>query len=528
MSGRLSRRRFAALAAAAGITLGGSVAGSKLLAAGAGTGELLRSRVPRPAPFQRPLTIPPVLRPIRDRDDQDHPADVYEIVQRPATAEILPGLPTEIWGYQGIFPGPTIESRSGRTTIVRHRNELPVPTVVHLHGGHTPPESDGYPTDLVLPVDGLGPARPGHHAMNDPGAVIRRGSADYVYPLRQRAALLWYHDHRMDFTGPAVYRGLAGLHLIRDAEEDALALPPDELELPIMITDRSFGEDGSFRYPSIDPGLRSIPGVRDDFVEGVFGDVILVNGVPWPTHEVAAVKHRLRILNASNARRYDLALDPPPPGGAGLVQLGSDHGLLAGPQAHDHLPIAPAERYDVMIDFGRYPVGSEVTLINRLGSGGTELIMRFLITRRGVEHSQIPDRLSELEPLTRSQAAVTRDFRFRSGRLHDGRRGWLIGSEPFSPTRVDAAPRLGDVEIWRFITDLHHPIHLHLVNFQVLSRGGREPSPFDAGLKDTVDLRPGEAVEIITRFTGYRGRYVFHCHNAEHEDMGMMANFTVV
>ncbi len=446
MSRAMSRRRFAGLALTAGAVLGASVAGSKLLAAGAGTGELLRSRAPLPPPFQLPLAIPPVLRPVGDTDDQGRPADVYEIVQRPATAEFLPGLATEVWGYQGIFPGPTIESRSGRTTIVRHRNELPVPTVVHLHGGHTPPESDGYPTDLVLPVDGPGHARPGHHGMNDPDAVIRQGTADYTYPLRQRAALLWYHDHRMDFTGPAVYRGLAGLHLIRDDEEDALPLPRDERELPIMITDRSFDEDGSFLYPSIDPGLRAIPGVREDFVEGVFGDVILVNGVPWPTHEVAAVRHRLRILNGSNARRYDLALDPPPPGGAGLVQVGSDHGLLAAPQAHDHLPIAPAERFDVVIDFGRYPVGSEVTLINRLGSGGTELIMRFVITRRGVEHSQLPDRLSEIEPLDRSQAALTRDFRFRSGRLHDGRRGWLIGSEPFSPSRIDAAPRLGE---WR-------------------------------------------------------------------------------
>ncbi|MFC7623084.1 multicopper oxidase family protein [Microlunatus sp. GCM10028923] len=525
MSGRLPRRRFVGLVAGSGAAVAAGLGGGKLLAAGAGTGELLHSQVPLPAPYRQPLPIPPVLQPVERRPD----ADVYEITQRAATAKIIPGLETPIWGYQGIFPGPTIESRSGRTTIVRHRNELPVPTVVHLHGGHTPPASDGYPTDLVLPADGSwSRARPGHHGMSDPEAVISQGSFDYTYPLRQRAATLWYHDHRMDFTGPAVYRGLAGFHLIRDDEEESLPLPYGGRELPIMITDRAFAEDGSFRYPSIDPGLRVIPGVQEDYLEGVFGDVILVNGAPWPVHEVTATRYRLRILNGSNARRYDLALDPPPPGGAGLLQIGSDHGLLEAPVAHDQLPIAPAERYDVVIDFGRYPVGTEVELINRLGEDGTRRVMLFRITRTGVEDSRIPERLSEIEPLHRSQATAVRDFAFSSRRMADGHHAWVIGNEPFSPTRIDAAPRLGDVEIWRFVADMHHPIHLHLVNFQVLSRGNGPPSPFDGGLKDTVDLRPGETVEVIARFSGYRGRYVFHCHNAEHEDLAMMANFAVV
>lgn len=294
-----------------------------------------------------------------------------------------------------------------------------------------------------------------------------------------------------------------------------------------MITDRAFNADGSFRYPAVDPTLRSEPGVREPYIEGVFGDVILVNGAPWPVQEVTTTKHRLRILNASNARRYDLALDPPPPGGNGLVQIGSDHGLLESPRAHDNVPIAPAERYDVVVDFGRYPVGAVVTLVNRLGTGGTARVMRFRITRRAVESSHLPDRLGRFDTLDRSQATVVRDFSFRGGMVHR-RHGWVIGGKPFSPTRIDAAPRLGAVEIWRFVADLHHPIHLHLVNFQVLSRGTGPPAQHDVGLKDTVDLNPGEAVEVIARFDGYRGRYVFHCHNSEHEDMMMMANFAVV
>ena len=149
--------------------------------------------------------------------------------------EILPGLKTEIWGYDGIFPGPTIESRRGRRAIVRHRNELDVPTVVHLHGGVTPPEHDGYPTDVILPVGGRG----GHGGHDGHGTNVSEGTREYVYPLQQPAATLWYHDHRMDFTGPQVYKGLAGFHLVRDDEEESLGLPAGERDVPLMICGRS-------------------------------------------------------------------------------------------------------------------------------------------------------------------------------------------------------------------------------------------------------------------------------------------------
>ncbi|SEH01118.1 spore coat protein A [Nonomuraea solani] len=521
-TGVLSRRAFLGLAGGAGVVLAAGLAGPRLLSAGAqGTGELLRSGIPLPEPFRVPLPIPRVLRPYT-KDGTDR----YTITQREATAEIIPGVRTPIWGYDGTFPGPTIESRRDRTAVIHHRNELPVPTVVHLHGGRTPADSDGYPTDLVLPAAGWDDGHSGH-GMHDARARIAQGSRDYLFPMRQRAATLWYHDHRMDFTGPAVYRGLAGFHLIRDDEEEALDLPAGDRELPLMIADRAFDEHGAFAYPSLDPTLRTTPGVTEAYVEGVFGDVILVNGAPWPIHEVAAARYRLRVLNASNARRYDLALDPPPPGGGGFVQIGSDLGLLDAPRSHDHLPIGPAERYDVVVDFGRYPVGAQVTLVNRLGTGPTARVMRFVVARRAPDESRIPPKLSDLAPPSRSQATTVREFAFRGGHVH-GRAGWVIGGEPFAPDRMSARPRLGDVEIWRFVADVHHPVHLHLVGFHILSRGGRPPGPFDGGLKDTVDLSPGQSVEVIARFDGYRGRYVFHCHNAEHEDMAMMANFEVI
>jgi spore coat protein A len=370
--------------------------------------------------------------------------------------------------------------------------------------------------DLVLPPGGGGHA--GH------ATAFAQGSHDYVYPLDQPAATLWYHDHRMDFTGPQVYRGLAGFHLVRDSAEDALPLPHQDRDLPLMICDRAFAADGSFRYPSLDRSLAGTPGVTKAYMKGVLGDVILVNGTPWPVHEVAAVRYRLRLLNASNARRYQLALDPPPRHGPAFTQVGSDVGLLERPVTHDTLDIAPAERFDVVVDFGTYPVGTHVTLINRFGMGSTAQVMRFVVARTAVDDSTVPAKLVSREPLT-APAAVSRTVKFsRGGNDFDT---WTINGRKFDPDRVDARVGLGTTERWLIKSNAHHPVHLHLGHFQVLARNGGRPRPSDAGWKDTVDVVPEEEVEIGIRFTGYRGRYVFHCHNLEHEDMAMMANLEV-
>jgi len=485
-----------------------------------------RRRSPEVPLFSVPLPVPPVLEPARTDGD----ADIYEITQREATVEILPGRQTRIWGYEGMFPGPTIEARRGRRVIVRQTNALPVPTVVHLHGGVTPPESDGYPTDYILPLEEGQPGRSvtAAHSAHGGSGDVAHGVREYVYPNEQRAAMLWYHDHRMDFTGPQVYRGLAGLYIIRDEVEDALPLPRGEREIPLVITDRLFAEDGSLVYPSRDPSLLGEPGVtgraRND---GMLGDTILVNGAPWPELEVEAARYRFRVLNASNARVYVLGLDPRPDGDA-FVQIGSDGGLLEMPIGRSTVRIVPAERFDLIVDFSRYRVGETVTLRNLavqdpLDKGRTSRIMRFRVTRSAKDESAIPDRLAPVEDLPDAGSAErTRRFSFtRSGRH------WSINGRPFDHEHIWADPRLDATEIWEFTGGQLHPVHLHLVHFRVLSRNGREPHPSDAGWKDTVLLNGG-ILRVAARFSGYRGRYVFHCHNLEHEDMAMMANFEVV
>jgi spore coat protein A len=184
----------------------------------------------------------------------------------------------------------------------------------------------------------------------------------------------------------------------------------------------------------------------------------------------------------------------------------------------------------VVIDFSQYDVGTEVTLKNRMGQGRTASVMRFRVARKEKDDSAVPGRLSdmaEFHRLAESGGGSPREFRFT--RVTDsGRTMWGINGEPFDQERMATRPELGSTEVWHLLAaPAAHPIHLHLVQFKVLSRNGRKPLPTDAGWKDTVDLTSGEEARVLVRFDGYRGRYVFHCHNLEHEDM-MMANFEVV
>jgi spore coat protein A len=252
---------------------------------------------------------------------------------------------------------------------------------------------------------------------------------------------------------------------------------------------------------------------------GAQGDVVLVNGAPWPFLEVAAVRYRLRIVNGSNARRYELHLDGP--GDGAFVQVGSDGGLLAAPRSHSTLHVSPAERFDVVVDFGKYPVGSVVTLRNAAAGGGPGQVMQFRVTSKAADDSEIPAKLSTVEQLAVDGASRRLVFSLSGSQ-------WKINGRSFDPARPLLQPEFGKTEEWTVLSVERHPVHLHGTQFQVLGRGSGGPGEYDDGWKDTVELSPGTEVRLAVRFDAARGRYVAHCHNLEHEDMAMMAAIQVV
>ena len=435
-------------------------------------------------PFSVPLKIPPVLRPVGKRGGRD----LYVQPMRRATARIVPGKRTPVWAFNGEFPGPTFKVKRGEEIVVRRINRLRVPTTTHLHGAKVFAKFDGQPMDLV---------RPGERK-------------DYVYPNDQDASTLWYHDHVHHHSSRNNYMGLSGLYIIEDETERDLNLPSGKYDIPLILQDRTFNKDGSLRF-------------RDRH-NAVRGDTFLVNGRPMPFLKVANRKYRFRILNASHTRGYELALDS----GRPLVQIASDGGLLSAPYPAMTIPIWPAERVEVVIDFSGYPPGTQVVLQHRPDPAdvlGARPIMRFDIEKEEEDTSSLPATLRTIERLT--SGSVEREFILS---FNDTTRLWEINGKPFDHHRVDIRPRLGDTEVWTFNnqSSTTHPMHVHLVRFQILERSNLALTPGELGWKDTVRVDPAATVRIAIPFEGFIGRYAFHCHNLAHEDHSMMGQMRVV
>ena len=442
--------------------------------------------LPVQVPFQVPLTVPPVARPVVSTPDMD----TYLITMRRADVELLPGTRTRIWGYDGIFPGPTIKVRAGKRVEVLQRNELGVRTSVHRHGGDQPADSDGQPMDVIEP----------------------QGSKLYHYPNIQPAATLWYHEHAHGIEARGVYMGLAALYLISDELEDSLRLPRGDYDVPLVIADRLFAPNGSLIFT---------PRVGDDLLH--LRKTILVNGRPQPYFQVGARKYRFRLLNASNERIYQLRLST----GQELVQIASDSGLLPAPVGVKSIELFPAERVEIVVDFSRYQPRTRLVLHNLAGEDPlTQALMRFDVVDTAPDNSQIPDTLRPLPPT--DKPAAERDFVMSLDPLT---LEFVINGKPFDPNRVDVRPRLGSTEIWRIhnadTLGFAHSLHTHLARFRVLDRDGKPPRPSESGIKDTVSVRPGETVRILPRFVHFPGRFVYHCHQLSHTH-SMMATMEVV
>jgi spore coat protein A len=485
------------------------------------------------AKFVDPLPIPEVMKPEGTRPDPTDPSrqvPYYRVAMRPAEVRIHRDVPpTRVWSYAGSTPGPTIEARRGEGALVEWVNELPdrhflpvdhslhgahddapeVRTVVHVHGAKVPAESDGFP---------------------DSWYTAGR-SATHHYPNRQDAATLWYHDHAMGIERLNQYAGLFGFYLLRDDAEDALGLPRGAYEVPLAICDRMFYADGQLRYPSS-------PNDVTPWVPEVYGDASLVNGKLYPFLEVEPRSYRLRVLNASNTRTYTLSLSS----GRAFRQIGTDQGLLPAAVPMKSVTVGPAERVDLVADFAD-DAGRQVVLQN-----GAFQVMQFRVGAAGAGRAVLPAKLRDVPRIPASAAVKTRKLTLNEYEDPKTRRMTMLLDGKYWREPVTETPELDTVEIWSLVnlTEDTHPIHLHLVRFQLLDRqrydpdayqfGGAlnavgprmAPDPHEVGWKDTIRCDPGIITRIIARFEGYAGRYVWHCHLLEHAANEMMRPFEVV
>ncbi len=494
--------------------------------------------------FSLPLPLPPRLSPKQTLTDTDcYEIEVQETVLQIATelrdnTPIVLKLP--VWGMRGngltefTSPGPFIrqrgggKARGGRQSMIRFLNRLPdvqgLPNlpplqacqehepgnpnrnsfVIHLHGMNSVPQYDGYALDCI----------PTNHYK------------DYVYPNDSQGTL-WYHDHSMDRTAENVFAGLAGMYLVETDEETGIGLPDEDHDIPLIIQDRMFDAAGNLRCFNTNNHMN------------FYGDVILVNGAPFPVLEVERRPYRFRLLNASLSRTYQLALSQPnieKSVGGMIAVIGTDEGFLPSPVYVNTncqtIALGVAERYDIVIDFSKYENGESVYLRN-IGFTGlldtddrTQTILKFKILTGDRQPQDLPSTLpSEFREIPVSQAKRTRTFRFnRSGAL------WTINGKTWDVNRLDANPGLNDVEIWEFINSGSgwvHPVHPHLVRFRILDRNGMPPPCYQRGWKDVVLVGEFQRVRVLAQFSPHAGRYMMHCHNLIHEDHAMMTQFEV-
>ena len=479
-----------------------------------------------PVPYSSTFVRAPVL-PFTLMEDADGPYRLYTVTEQRATARIVPGLDTPVYGYNGRVPGPTIRVGQGTRVKLRVRNQLPAThptfghefnTSTHLHGSASLPQYDGYADDVSHPGD----------------------YKDYWYPNWQPARTLWYHDHNVHTTAQNAYSGLAAQYHITDRAERDL-LPQGVYDVPITISDAMFAADGSLAYD-------------DNSHSGLFGDVILVNGRPWPVMNVKPKIYRFRVLNASIARSLRLRLS----NGAPMVMVATDGGLMPKAQPVTEYRHAGAERYEFLIDFSKYKPGTVIDLRNLSNQNNvdhdhTNKVMRFnVVTETSLPPDSAGSRTlttmpttlvgSEAMGLTESMASrrlrlrlerndVTNVFEINDRTWHD------VVDSGYQDVLTVAEP--DEIQVWEIENSSggwFHPLHIHLVDFRVLSRNGLPAYPWEEGPKDVVYVGENETVRLAMKFTLQKGggnsrnaggRYMIHCHNLPHEDHDMMQQFAV-
>ncbi|MDO8479066.1 MAG: multicopper oxidase family protein [Candidatus Rokubacteria bacterium] len=474
--------------------------------------------------------------------------EVREIRVRRTDLAVLPGLASPFWAYAvesggKRFLNPTLVARRGDEVRVRMANELDQPTIIHWHGLANDDRNDG---------TGIYVAAPGN-------------AYDYGFTVRDRASMYWYHPHPLHITAPQTYRGLAGLFFVADDDEEALrralGLEFGVTEIPLVLQDKSFDHEGRLEY--------GVP--REAMFHGFIGEEILVNLTARPAFSAARRIYRFRLLNGSNARNYRLAFLQ---GGRrlGFYLVGTDGGLLDAPKRVDQAFLTPAQRLDVLLDLREAREGRPVVLATlgfdpmhnegametgtpkaAAASGGgheghaggamdgeEKPILRIDVEPTSGYAKKIPATLSRL-PAPPPAGGKPR----RIVLAHDGKGHWTINGWQFEMNATPLTVRRGARETWLIENSrasMPHPMHIHGFQFRVLERRGTPAQvrvlgtdsngllPQDRGLLDTVLAWPGESVRIALDFTHpFPGdqTYMFHCHNLEHEDLGMMIQYGV-
>ena len=443
-------------------------------------------------PFERRLAIPPLAESHVDGSGRR----VFDLTAQAGRADFGHGQ-TPTWGFNGAYLGPTLRATRGEQVVVNVRNNLGTTTTVHWHGMHLPARMDGGPYQTVAPGATWSP----------------------TWRVNQPAATLWYHPHPHGATEDQVYRGLAGMFIVDDPGTDAAALPHryGVDDVPVIVQDKAFDRRGQF-----DMGHGLVSEV------GVLGDTLLVNGTVGPYHEVTTSLVRLRLLNASTARPYTFGLAD----GRPFTLVGTDGGLLPRSHTMTRIRLTVGERAEIVVRMSpgervvlrSYPsaLGSSLDRFQGVDDTFDVLQLRAAATLTG--SPSVPSRLVDVPRLDPATATQRRTFTFQ-GRAINGKR--------MAMDRVDAVVTRDTTEVWTVQNghDTPHSLHIHDVQFQVLTVGGGEPPPDLSGWKDTVYLPPHTPIRVIARFADYadpNAAYMFHCHVLFHEDHGMMGQFVVV
>ena len=414
--------------------------------------------------------------------------------------ELFVGKKVGVQSYRDGILGPTFRVQKGSIVNIAFQNKMAEHSNVHWHGLVVPANMDGHPERMIMPNE----------------------SFNFQFPINQQAGTSWYHPHIHKLTGKQVMQGLAGLFIVESTEEKALNLPSGNYEIPLIIQDKRLNTDGSIKY---NPTMMEV-------MSGFMGEIVLVNGTTKPYLNVATRFYRFRVLNGSSARIYNLALSDK----ADFYVIGSDGGILPQPEKVKSLMLSSGERADILIDFSTMKIGEQIYLTSEtfstmgISQGADSFkILDFIVKNQESDTFKMPTSLIPVAKIMGSTKtrtfALTGDMKNMSGGMHK------INGKVYDGNRIDETVSLGATETWEFDNstgDEAHPMHIHGVEFQVVSRsGGRNAIfPQEKGWKDTVLVAPKEKVQVIMKFR-QQGKFVFHCHNLEHGDDGMMLNFEV-